>query len=157
MDPAGAMYPSVWTPHMTVAAVIERDGRFLMVEERAEGRRVYNQPAGHLEPDERLVDAVVREVLEEARTHFVPEAVVGLYRWVNPASGETHVRVAFSGTVNGIEPERPLDDPIIEAGWYSYEELRARPEALRSPLVLGCIEDYLRGRRYALDLLRDPA
>lgn len=149
------MYPSVWTPHMTVAAVIERGGRFLMVEEHADGRRVYNQPAGHLEPDERLVDAVVREVLEEARTHFVPEAVVGLYRWVNPVTGETHVRVAFTGSADGTEPGRPLDDPIIDACWYSYDELRAMEPTLRSPLVLGCIDDYLRGCRYPLDLLRD--
>ena len=142
---------------MTVAAVIERDDRFLMVEERADGRRVYNQPAGHLEPGEALVEAVIREVLEEARTHFVPDSVIGLYRWVNPASGHTHLRVAFAGTDRGTEPDRPLDDPIIGTRWYTYDELRALGTALRSPLVLGCIDDYLGGRRYPLDLLRDLA
>lgn len=149
------MYPSVWTPHMTVAAVIERDRRFLMVEEHADGRRVYNQPAGHLEPDERLVDAIVREVLEETRTHFRPQAVIGVYRWVHPGSGETHVRVAFSGATDGSEPDRALDDPIIAPRWCSYDELRADPATLRSPLVLGCIDDYLGGRRYPLELLRE--
>ena len=149
------MYPSVWTPHMTVAAVIERDGHFLMVEEHAEGRRVVNQPAGHLEPNERLVDAVVREVLEESRSHFVPEAVIGIYRWVSPATGETHVRVAFAGRVRGTEPERPLDEPIIAARWCTYEELQALTPDLRSPLVLGCIDDYLRGYRYPLEILRE--
>lgn len=149
------MYPSVWTPHMTVAAIVERDGRFLVVEEIADGSRVYNQPAGHLEPNERLVDAVAREVLEEARAHFVPEAVVGLYRWVNPGNGETHVRVAFAGRIDDTEPGRALDDPIIAAHWLSYDDLAAQRERLRSPLVLGCIDDYLRGCRYPLALLRD--
>lgn len=149
------MYPSVWTPHMTVAAVVERDGRFLMVEEIADGDRVFNQPAGHLEPDERLVDAVAREVLEEARAHFVPEAVVGIYRWVNPETGETHVRVAFAGRIGATEPERTLDEPIIAAHWLSYDDLAARRERLRSPLVLGCIDDYLHGYRYPLAILRD--
>ncbi|MDZ7749957.1 MAG: NUDIX hydrolase [Halofilum sp. (in: g-proteobacteria)] len=142
---------------MTVAAVIERDARFLMVEEHADGRRVYNQPAGHLEPDEGLVDAVVREVLEETRTHFRPRGVIGIYRWVHPASGETHVRIAFSGTTEGTEPGRALDTPIIAPRWCSYDELRAAPDALRSPLVLGCIDDYLGGRHYPLALLRELA
>lgn len=149
------MYPNVWTPHMTVAAVIEDAGRFLMVEEMAEGRRVYNQPAGHLEPGERLVDAVVREVLEEARTHFVPEKVIGIYRWVNPASGHTHVRVAFAGRATGTDPGRALDAPILDTAWWTHEELRALGTALRSPLVLGCVEDYLGGAAYPLALLRD--
>ena len=140
---------------MTVAAVIEDRGRFLMVEEFADGRRVYNQPAGHLEPGERLVDAMVREVLEEARTHFLPESVIGIYRWVNPASGHTHVRIAFTGSIHGTEPQRPLDAPIIDATWWTAEDLRAIGPDLRSPLVLGCIEDYLRGCRYPIELLRD--
>jgi len=150
------MYPSVWTPHMTVAAVVEQDGRYLMVEEMAEGERVFNQPAGHLEHEERLLDAVVREVLEEAGVHFVPDGIVGIYRWLNPGTGETHVRVAFSGTLNGTEPERILDEPIIAAHWLSYEELTAPGHPpLRSPLVLGCIDDHRRDRRFPLDLLRD--
>lgn len=149
------MYPSVWTPHMTVAAVIERDGRFLVVEEVADGARVFNQPAGHLEPGEPLLDAVVREVREETGTRFRPEAVVGIYRWVNPASGETHVRIAFSGRVEEDDDAPELDEPIIARHWLSYEDLTASPERLRSPLVLGCIDDYRGGARYPLDLLRD--
>lgn len=151
------MYPNVWTPHMTVAAVVERDGRFLVVEEIAEGNRVFNQPAGHLEPNESLVDAVIREVLEETRSHFLPDHIVGVYRWANPATQETHMRVAFSGGLNGSEPERVLDDPIIQPHWLTYDELQARNGALRSPLVLGCIDDYLRGCHYPLELLRDLA
>lgn len=140
---------------MTVAAVIETDGRFLVVEEMAEGNRVFNQPAGHLEPGERLADAVVREVLEEAGAHFVPEHVIGLYRWVNPRNEETHLRVAFGGHLNGSEPDRTLDDPIIAPHWLSYDELVDRRESLRSPLVMGCIDDHLRGCSYSLELLRD--
>lgn len=140
---------------MTVAAVIETGGRYLVVEEMAEGDRVFNQPAGHLEPGERLVDAVVREVLEEAGAHFVPEYVIGLYRWVNPRSDETHLRVAFAGHLNGNEPGRTLDEPIIAPHWLSYDELAGRRERLRSPLVMGCIEDHLRGCSYPLELLRD--
>lgn len=140
---------------MTVAAVIETDGRYLVVEEMAEGNRVFNQPAGHLEPGERLADAVVREVLEEAGVHFVPDHVIGLYRWVNPRNDETHLRVAFAGHLNGSEPERTLDKPIIAPHWLSYAELLDRRESLRSPLVMGCIDDHLLGRSYPLELLRD--
>ncbi|MEF8833675.1 MAG: NUDIX hydrolase, partial [Halofilum sp. (in: g-proteobacteria)] len=138
---------------MTVAAVIETDGRYLVVEEMADGHRVFNQPAGHLEPDERLVDAVVREVLEEAGAHFVPEHIIGLYRWINPRSQETHLRVAFGGQLNGSEPGRTLDEPIIAPHWLRYDELLYRPQSLRSPLVMGCIDDYLRGCSYPLELL----
>ena len=151
------MYPRVWTPHMTVAAVVEDDRRFLVVEEMAEGARVFNQPAGHLEPGESLVDAVVREVLEEACCHFVPEHVIGVYRWVNPNNEETHVRVAFGGRIDGSEPGRALDEPIIAPHWLSYDDLVARGDSLRSPLVLGCIDDHLRGCAVPLDLLRDLA
>ncbi|MDX1609574.1 MAG: NUDIX hydrolase [Halofilum sp. (in: g-proteobacteria)] len=140
---------------MTVAAVIEREGRFLVVEEVADGSRVFNQPAGHLEPGEPLLDAVIREVREETGTRFRPEAVVGVYRWVNPASGETHVRIAFSGRIEEDDDDPELDEPIIARHWLSYDDLTARPERLRSPLVLGCIDDYRDGACYPLDLLRD--
>jgi ADP-ribose pyrophosphatase YjhB (NUDIX family) len=142
---------------MTVAAVIETDDRYLVVEEMAEGHRVFNQPAGHLEPGERLVEAVVREVLEEAGAHFVPEHVIGLYRWVNPRNQETHLRVAFGGQLDGSEPGRTLDEPIIAPHWLTYDELVARRANLRSPLVMGCIDDHRRGHRYPLELLRDFA
>jgi len=149
------MYPEVWTPHMTVAAVIERDGRFLVVEEIADGARVLNQPAGHLEPGERLLDAVIREVREETRTRFLPEAIVGVYRWLNPATAETHVRIAFSGEIEDDGDDGALDEPIIACHWLDHDQLQARPEQLRSPLVLACIDDYLTGARYPLALLRE--
>ena len=151
------MYPNVWTPHMTVAAVVEHAGRFLMVEEITDGERVFNQPAGHLEPGERLVDAVIREVREETGTRFLPEAIVGIYRWINPATAETHVRVAFSGEIEEDEREPELDDPIIARHWLEHDQLLADREHLRSPLVLACIDDYLVGSRYPLTLLREMA
>lgn len=142
---------------MTVAAVIEHAHRYLLVEEIAEGERVLNQPAGHLEPGEGLADAVVREVLEESGFHFVPEHLIGIYRWVNPRNQETHVRVAFSGSIAGSEPERELDSPIIAAHWLGYPDLLGRRERLRSPLVLGCIDDHRRGRQYPIEMLREFA
>lgn len=151
------MYPSVWTPHMTVAAVVERGGRFLVVEEIAEGTRVFNQPAGHLEPGEQLLQAIVREVREETGTRFVPEAIVGIYRWVNPLNEETHVRIAFTGPVEEDDSDPALDHPIIARHWLSYDDLQADPARLRSPLVLGCIDDYRHGARYPLELLRELA
>ena len=151
------MYPRVWTPHVTVAAVIEHEEHFLLVEEIADGRRVYNQPAGHLESGESLLDAVRREVLEEAASHFEPTGVIGVYRWVHPESGETHMRVAFHGALTGSEPGRSLDDCIVAPHWLTYEDIAGLGRALRSPMVLGCIDDYRRGRSFPLDLLRELA
>ncbi len=140
---------------MTVAAVIECDRRYLVVEEMADGECVFNQPAGHVEPGERLADAVIREVLEEAGVHFVPHHLIGIYRWVNPRNDETHVRIGFSGSIARREPAPELDGPIVAVHWLSYAELLARRERLRSPLVLGCLDDHRRGRRYPMDMLRD--
>lgn len=140
---------------MTVAAVVERGGRFLVVEEFADGERVLNQPAGHLEPGEPLLDAIVREVREETGTRFFPETVVGIYRWVNPLNRETHMRIAFNGNIEEDEAAPELDEPIIARHWLSYEELQANRERLRSPLVLGCIDDYRLGAQYPLELLRE--
>ena len=151
------MYPKVWTPHVTVAAIIEREEHYLLVEEIAEGARVYNQPAGHLEPEESLQDAVVREVLEEAATHFRPQGIVGVYRWINPENGETHMRVAFHGQTTGMDPGRPLDEGIVAPHWLPYEDIAALGPALRSPMVLGCLDDYRRGQSFDLALLRDLA
>lgn len=151
------MYPRYWTPHVTVAAVIEQAGHFLMVEEIAEGAHVYNQPAGHLEHGESLTAAVIREVLEEAAVHFRPNGVVGIYRWINPSNHETHMRIAFHGKINGREPGRPLDEGILAPHWMAYEEIADLGAALRSPMVLGCIDDFRRGQSYPLDLMRDLA
>ncbi|HEY0720507.1 MAG TPA: NUDIX hydrolase [Gammaproteobacteria bacterium] len=144
---------SEWRPHITVAAVIEREGRFLVVEEKVDGRVVINQPAGHVERGESLLEAVERETLEESGRHFVPEALVGVYSWTNPDTDITYVRFAFTGSCSERDPARSLDTGIIDARWMSREELLAQPERLRSPLVLRVINDYLAGRRFHLDLL----
>ena len=145
----------VWKPAVTVAAVIEREGRFLLVEERsAEGERVLNQPAGHWEAGETLVEASVRETLEETGCSFVPRALVGVYRWRSAAAGETYLRFAFCGDAASFDPERALDEGILRTLWLSAAELRSLARSrLRSPLVLACVEDYVAGRRYPLDLI----
>lgn len=150
----------IWKPDVTVAAVVEREGRFLVVEERVRSRLVINQPAGHLEKGESLVEAVVREALEETAWHFVPKAVVGIYLWNQTArSGDgparTFLRVAFHGTVTHHEGARTLDTGIERALWLSREQLAAQPSRLRSPLVMRCVDDYLAGRRFPLEVLTD--
>ena len=144
----------IWKPNVTVAAVVERDGRFLVVEEETDDGLRFNQPAGHLEKGEALVAAAAREALEETAHHFWPEFLVGIYQWPKPGSDITYLRFAFGGSVEGFEPERRLDDGIVRAVWLSLDELRATRERHRSPLILQCCEDYLAGRRYPLDLLR---
>jgi 8-oxo-dGTP pyrophosphatase MutT (NUDIX family) len=142
----------VWKPDVTVAAVIERSGRFLLVEERIRGRLVLNQPAGHLEDGEALVDAVVRETLEETAWEFTPESLLGIYQW-RSSRGHTTLRFAFTGSVQGYDARRPLDPPIVTTHWFAREEIAQRAARLRTPLVLRCIEDYLAGRRLPLDAL----
>jgi 8-oxo-dGTP pyrophosphatase MutT (NUDIX family) len=139
-------------PDLTVAAIAERAGRFLIVRERAARRIVLNQPAGHLEVGESLVDAVVRETREETGRDFTPEAVTGLYLWRSP-SRRTVLRVAFAGRVGERDPSLALDRAIVRTEWLARDELGARGSELRSPLVLRCIDDYLRGARYPLELL----
>lgn len=141
----------------TVAAIVERDGAFLCVEERTgDGLRI-NQPAGHLEPDESVLDAVVRETLEESAYAFVPRWLVGVYRWQHPAKRITYLRFAVAGEATGPEPGRALDDGIVRALWLAPQALRDAVHRHRSPLVLRCVEDYLAGRRYPLDLLVEAA
>jgi ADP-ribose pyrophosphatase YjhB (NUDIX family) len=143
----------IWKPNVTVAAVIEREGRFLLVEEEtAQGLR-FNQPAGHWEPDETLASATIREVLEESAYDFEPQYLIGIYRWHAQESDTTYLRFAFGGTVAAHHPELKLDEGIVRAVWLSMDEIRANCVLHRSPLVLRCIEDYLAGKRYPLDLL----
>ncbi|NIP74386.1 MAG: NUDIX hydrolase [Gammaproteobacteria bacterium] len=144
-----------WRPNVTVAAVIEHDDRFLMVEEAPEGNAVYNQPAGHLEPGEGLIDAVVREVLEETGRAFRPLFVIGLYRWRNPKTDQTFLRVCFSGHCEPRASGRALDPDIVRTVWLSRAELDSGADRLRSPMVLRSIDDYLAGRRFTLDLITD--
>ena len=146
---------------MTVAAIIERDGRFLLVEEHTpEGLRL-NNPAGHLDPGESPLQAVVREALEETACVFTPDRLVGVYlsRFQRPATSEdvTYLRFAYGGTVSAADPTRTLDDGIVRTLWMTPEELRAGRERHRSPLVLRCIEDWLAGRQHPLDLVSTDA
>lgn len=140
---------------MVVAAVIEADGRFLLVEEYTEAGLRFNQPAGHLEAGETLADAVRREVFEETAHHFEPEALLGVYRWHAPERDRTYLRFAFVGQVTGYDPTAPLDKGILRTAWLTRAEVQAVSARHRSPLVARCIEDYLAGKRYPLDLLLD--
>ena len=125
-----------------------------MVEERIEGQPVFNQPAGHLEEGESLLEAVIRETREETAWRFVPEAHTGIYRWVHPGNGETFIRHCYAGSVCDHQPEQALDEGILRACWLSREQLVVQ-QNLRSPLVLHCIDDYLAGQRYPLELTKD--
>jgi 8-oxo-dGTP pyrophosphatase MutT (NUDIX family) len=137
---------------LTVAAIAEENGRFLFVQERAARRVVLNQPAGHLEPGESLVGAVVRETREETGRGFTPEAVTGVYLWQGPA-GRTVLRVAFSGRVGERDAALALDRAILRTLWLDRDQLAARAAEHRSPLVLLGVDDHLRGARYPLELL----
>ncbi len=144
-----------WAPHVTVAAIAKRESAFLFIEEESGGRVVLNQPAGHLEANESLLDAVKRETLEETAWQFVPEALVGIYRWSPASQSATYLRFVFCGQVHDHDPNRSLDRGIIQALWLSYGEIQQQRNRLRGPQVLACIEDYRLGRRFALDLLQD--
>ena len=143
----------VWKPNVTVAAVMCRDGKYLLVEEETDEGLRFNQPAGHLECCEALVDAVVREALEETAHHFKPTALLGVYSWRKEEKDITYLRFAFSGEVVGWEPERPLDTGIIAARWMTLDEVRACADRHRSPLILRCIEDHAAGKSYPLDVI----
>jgi 8-oxo-dGTP pyrophosphatase MutT (NUDIX family) len=144
-----------WKPHVTVAAVVEREGRFLLVEEHTERGLLFNQPAGHLESDESIVSAVARETLEETAWEFSPDHLIGVYRWRPAESDITYLRFAFSGRLGAHHADRALDAGILRAVWLSPEEIRAGRNRHRSPLVVRCMEDYLAGVRAPLDLLVD--
>ncbi|HWF97549.1 MAG TPA: NUDIX hydrolase [Steroidobacteraceae bacterium] len=137
-------------PEITVAAITESDGRFLLVEERIGRRLVLNQPAGHVEPGETLLEAIVREVREETAWRFTARELVGVYLWCHPRTGRTTKRFAFSGTVSDHRDGQALDEGIAGTHWLTPAQLRGREPQLRSPLVLRCIEDYLAGRRMPL-------
>jgi 8-oxo-dGTP pyrophosphatase MutT (NUDIX family) len=138
---------------VTVAAIIERAGKFLMVEERAGTHLVLNQPAGHLEQGESLLAAVTREALEETGHRFEPEHVVGFYLWHSQDAATTYLRVAFCGAVEPSADVAALDEGIVAVHWLARPQLVRRVHELRSPMVMRCIDDYLAGQRYPLDCL----
>ena len=143
-----------WKPNVTVAAVVERDGRFLLVEEETEDGLRFNQPAGHLERGESLLAAVAREALEETAHVFRPSFLVGIYQWPRPTGDVTYLRFAFGGELGGFDPERPLDVGIVRTVWMTLDELKVTLPRHRSPLILQCCEEYLAGCRYPLELIR---
>ena len=143
----------IWKPNVTVAAVVERDGRFLLVEEETEEGLAFNQPAGHLERGESLVAAVIRETREETAYDFRPTYLVGIYHWRHPRKDLTYLRFAFAGELRGFDPERRLDAGIVAARWLSFDEVVAVEDRHRSPLVRRCIDDLRAGRRFPLESL----
>jgi 8-oxo-dGTP pyrophosphatase MutT (NUDIX family) len=146
----------VWKPHATVAAIIERDGKFLLVEEETDEGIRYNQPAGHLDDGESLPAACARETLEETAWHFSPTALTGIYQWGPARKPElTYLRFAFCGSLGAFEADRRLDSGILRAVWLSPAEIEGGRAQHRSPLVWQCVQDYLTGRRYPLELLQD--
>lgn len=144
---------AIWKPRATVAALCERDGKYLLVREEADGKRVFNQPAGHLEPNETLVQAVVRETLEETRYVFEPTALLGIYRYQpRPGNPDTYLRFLFRGEVGEII-DGPLDDEILAVEWLSYDQVLDFRAEHRSPMVMQAIEDSRNRPGYPLDLI----
>lgn len=144
-----------FTPHITVATVIEKDGRFLFVKECAEERTVLNQPAGHLEMDESLIQAAIRETLEETGWDIDISHLVGIYLYTAPSNNVTYQRVCFAGTALQQRDNYRLDDGIIAPVWLTRDELIAQQEIWRSPMVLRSVDDYLNGARFSLDVLKN--
>ena len=154
--------PATWKTSVTVAAIVERDGRYLLVEEHTPEGLLLNNPAGHLDPGESPLQAVVREALEETARAFTPQALVGVYlsraQRSEPASDITYVRLAFAGNVGEPMAGRALDAEIVRTLWLTPEELRACRERHRSPLLMRCVDDHRAGKRFPIDLVvTDPS
>lgn len=142
--------------HITVASVIEQEGRYLMVREIANGLEVYNQPAGHWEVDETLIEAAIRETQEETAWRFIPDALVAIYRWKHPEKNEVYLRITFCGSVDNHQANQPLDYGILEAVWMTRQELAELDEIQRrSAMVLKSIDDYESGKRFDLNMLSE--
>lgn len=144
----------VWKPHVTVAAIIERSQRFLLVEEETPHGLQLNQPAGHFEDNEDLIAAVKREVYEESAWQFAPEHIISIQLWRRNPDYPTFLRVCFSGSCHSYNPDQPLDDGIVATHWLTRDEIARQRARLRSPLVLIGIDEYLNGQRYPLSLLK---
>ncbi|MBL78574.1 MAG: NUDIX hydrolase [Nitrosomonadaceae bacterium] len=143
----------IWKPNVTVAAVINKNNKYLLVEEKAINGTLYNQPAGHLEPNESIIQAVIRETLEETSYTFTPEWLLGIYKWHSSANDTTYLRFAFLGTAICDNQNLPLDEDIVRAVWLNTNEIYNLAHRHRSPLVIKCIEDHLAGKRYSLKIL----
>ena len=144
----------VWKPHVTVAAVIEKDKNFLLVEEETSNGIAFNQPAGHLENGEDVISAVKREVNEETAWHFDPKYIISIQLWRKKPDFPTFFRVCFAGNVHSYNPDQPLDNDIIATHWFNRAEIVEKHNQLRSSLVLTSVDAYLSGERYPLSLLK---
>lgn len=144
-----------WAPHVTVAAVVEKSGNFLMVEEMIQGRKVITQPAGHLDDGESLIDAVQREVMEETGLEFRATELVGIYKAKTAGSGDTWLRFTFTGEILSDAEPSPNDGDILSAFWMSEADIRSDESRIRSPQVLAGLDDYNMGQRFSLDLIRE--
>jgi 8-oxo-dGTP pyrophosphatase MutT (NUDIX family) len=142
-----------WKPHVTVAAIVEQNGKFLLVEEETNRGNRFNQPAGHLEDGESIIAAAKRETLEESAYAFTPDAIVGIYQWKHPLNDITYLRFAFSGQLGAHYPQQALDEGIVRAVWMTLEEIKEKAALMRSPQVISCIEDYLNGQRFPLNVI----
>ena len=147
------MKKTQFKPNTTVAAIIEQNGKFLLVEEQTDRGNRYNQPAGHLEDGETLIQAVIRETMEESAYAFTPKYLLGVYHWKHPQNDTTYLRFAFVGKVGLHYPMQELDDGIVQAVWMDINEIRDKAGLMRSEQVLSCIEDYLAGKRYPLQVI----
>ncbi|PIQ36685.1 MAG: NUDIX hydrolase [Lysobacterales bacterium CG17_big_fil_post_rev_8_21_14_2_50_64_11] len=154
MNPSDTEHEAIFAPDLTVATVVVRDGRLLMIEEMVRGEAVINQPAGHLEANETLQQAAIRETLEESGWDVELIDFIGCYQWTSPSDGRSFVRFAFSGRASGHHPERALDFGIIRALWQTPQEISASSARHRSPLVLAVVDDFLAGKRLPLAAVR---
>lgn len=142
-----------WAPHVTVATIVEQDGRFLLVYEEADGKKVYNQPAGHLDPDETLQEAAIRETLEETGWQVKLIGLLGVHLYEAPSNGVTYLRTSFIAEAVSHDSQRALDTGIIDAVWLTYDEIVARKNQLRSPMTLQVIDEYRTGKQFPLSVI----
>lgn len=140
-----------WMPHATVAAIVEENGKFLLIEEETDRGNRFNQPAGHLEDNETLLEAVIRETQEESAYAFSPTALLGIYHWKHEHNDTTYLRFAYIGTVSNHQPTQALDKGIIRSVWMDIAEIHEKSMLMRSPQVLTCFEDYLAGKAFPLE------